>query len=67
LHQSDALARRLRLSRAQLIIRALKAFLAAHPPSGVTAALNRIYATESSRADRAFDRSLLDTLPDEAW
>jgi metal-responsive CopG/Arc/MetJ family transcriptional regulator len=65
--ETDALARRLGVSRSELISKAVKRFVAAHRRSKVTEALNRVYATESSGADRAFERSLSDLLPDEGW
>ena len=66
-HETDELARRLGLSRSELIARALKRFVAAHRRSKVTETLNRVYATEPSSADRAFERPLVELLADEGW
>ena len=45
---ADELAQRLQLSRSQLYSRAVESFVQAHRQESVTAALDRVYATEPS-------------------
>ena len=45
---SERLSQRLGLSRSELYIAAITAYLKAHRKSKVTAALNRVYKTEAS-------------------
>jgi antitoxin MazE6 len=48
---AEELAAQLAISRSQLYVRALEAFVLAHRDEAVTAALNRIYEAESSELD----------------
>jgi len=50
---SDALAKRLGLSRSALIAAALTEFLAKHRTSKISERLNAVYSAEESRVDAA--------------
>ena len=51
--EADELAQKLGISRSELYARVLKAFLVSHDRSGVTQALDRVYAEEDSSIDPA--------------
>ena len=63
----DALARRLGMSRSELVAKAVKRYVATHRSSKVTEALNRVHGAQKSRADPAFDAAVTGLLPDEGW
>ncbi len=63
----EHLAQQLGLSRSQLYADALSAYLGERGAAAVTAKLNAIYATESSKADSAFARLQLTRLANETW
>ncbi len=63
----EHLAQQLGLSRSQLYSDALSAYLSKRGAAAVTAKLDTIYATESSKPDAAFARLQLKRLADEAW
>ena len=63
----EHLAQQLGLSRSQLYADALSAYLSARGAAAVTAKLNDIYSTESSKVDPAFASSQLKRLANKAW
>ena len=64
---SDALARRLGLSRSQLVATALAEFLAKHRGRDVTRRLDAVYADESSALDPGTARLQARSLRRDAW
>lgn len=63
----EHLAQQLGLSRSQLYSDALSAYLSERGAAAVTAKLNAVYATESSRPDPAFAQLQLTRLANETW
>jgi metal-responsive CopG/Arc/MetJ family transcriptional regulator len=63
----EHLAKQLGLSRSQLYADALSAYLSERGAAAVTAKLNAVYAEESSKLERAFTKTQLSHLADEAW
>jgi metal-responsive CopG/Arc/MetJ family transcriptional regulator len=63
----EHLAQQLGLSRSQLYADALTAYLSARGAAAVTAKLNGIYSTVSSKVDSAFASSQLKRLANETW
>jgi metal-responsive CopG/Arc/MetJ family transcriptional regulator len=63
----EHLAHQLKLSRSQLYADALSAYLSARGATAVTARLNDIYSTESSKVDPAFAASQSKRLANETW
>jgi len=63
----EHLAKQLGLSRSQLYADALSAYLSERGAAAVTAKLNTVYAEESSKLDRAFAKTQLTRIADEAW
>ena len=63
----EHLARQLGLSRSQLYADALSAYLSERGAVAVTAKLNAIHTTESSKPDPAFARMQLTRLANETW
>ena len=63
----EHLAKQLGLSRSQLYVDALSAYLTERGAAAVTAKLNAVYGAESSKLDPAFARAQLSRLADEAW
>lgn len=66
-HDADRLAKRLAVSRSELVARALAQYLAAHRVDDVTARLDRVYAQETSALDPALDELQRRSLPREDW
>jgi len=64
---TDALARRLGLSRSQLVATALAEFLAKHRGRDVTRRLDAVYVRESNRLDPATRRLQARSLGAEPW
>ena len=64
---SDALARRLGLSRSQLVATALAEFLAKHRGRDVTRRLDAVYADEASALDPGTVRLQARSLRGDAW
>jgi antitoxin MazE6 len=64
---SDALARRLGLSRSQLVATALAEFLAKHRGRDVTRRLDAVYADESSTLDPGTARLQARSLRRDGW
>ena len=64
---SEALARRLGLSRSQLVATALAEFVAKHRGRDVTRRLDAVYAEESSTLDRGTARLQARSLPRDSW
>lgn len=65
--EADALAQRLGVSRSELYSRAVESFLGEHRREGVTEALNRVYAEESSELDPVLAALQWASLPREEW
>jgi metal-responsive CopG/Arc/MetJ family transcriptional regulator len=63
----EHLAQQLGLSRSQLYADALSAYLSERGATAVTAKLNALYSTESSKLDSAFARTQLTRLANETW
>lgn len=63
----EHLAHQLGLSRSQLYSDALAAYLSTRGAQAVTARLNAVYETASSRLDPAVESYQLKRLADEAW
>jgi metal-responsive CopG/Arc/MetJ family transcriptional regulator len=64
---TDALARRLGLSRSQLVATALAEFVAKHRGRDVTRRLDAVYAQEPSGLDPATARLQARSLRSEPW
>lgn len=64
---AEALAEQLAMSRSQLYVKALEAFVLAHRDQAVTAALNRVYETESSQLDPVLESIQSASLPPDEW
>jgi metal-responsive CopG/Arc/MetJ family transcriptional regulator len=64
---SDALAKRLGMSRSALIAVALTEFLAKHRTSKISERLDAVYAAEESRVDAATARAQRKTLRRSEW
>jgi metal-responsive CopG/Arc/MetJ family transcriptional regulator len=65
---ADRAAKRLGLSRSELVQRALAAFLERHNDALVTDALNEVYKAEvSAKLDPVLDRLQRLSLPREEW
>ena len=60
-------ASRFRLSRSELYASALREYLARHSDDAVTASLDRVYSSESSKLDPALKDLQLRTLGSESW
>jgi hypothetical protein len=65
--EADDLARRLGVPRSRLFADALAAYLAAHRRSGVTAALDELYADQPSTLDPGLAALQARSLPPEDW
>jgi len=64
---ADALAKRLGISRSELFVAALEAYLRSHRPSGVTEKLNEIYRQEDSALDPVMAVIQSASLPNDEW
>ena len=64
---TDALARRLGLSRSQLVATALAEYLAKHRGRDVTRRLDAVYGSASSALDPAIRRLQARSLEPDAW
>jgi len=66
---ADRLARKLGISRSELIQRAVTMFLAEQSDEAITEALNQVYgeAGESSGVDPVLEKLQLGSLPEEDW
>jgi metal-responsive CopG/Arc/MetJ family transcriptional regulator len=64
---TDALARRLGLSRSQLVATALAEFLAKHRGRDLTRRLDAVYAQEASTLDPATRRLQARSLGTDSW
>jgi hypothetical protein len=65
--QAEALATKLRLSRDELFVKALSAFLREHHDAQITAQLNQVYSQRSSAIDPVLARMQALSLPAEEW
>ena len=65
--QADQLALRLGLTRNELYLRAVAAFVAALNEDSVTEQLNQVYATEESAVDPVLSKLQSLSLPQEEW
>ena len=63
----EHLAKQLGISRSQLYANALSAYLSERGAAAVTARLNEVYASESSKLDPALAHAQLSRVADEAW
>lgn len=64
---AEQVAKQLRVSRSELYRRALRAYLGVHRDSGVTDALNAVYATEPSAIDPVLAQLQSACLRSEEW
>jgi hypothetical protein len=64
---SEQLAQRLELSLNDLFAVALSAYVTSHQEDDVTEALNRVYATESSKMDAGLAHLQLVSIGGEEW
>ncbi len=64
---AEEVAERLGVSRSQLYATALAEYVAQHRDDEVTAALNRVYAEESSEVDPVLSAMQFVSLPKEDW
>jgi predicted transcriptional regulator len=64
---AERLAEEMRVSRSQLYARALASYLDLHGAAGVTARLNKVYASDSSEVDPALAAAQIASVADEAW
>lgn len=64
---AEQLAKRLGMSRSKLYTTAIAKYLEAHKREGVTEALNRLYAKESSSLDKLLAQMQAASLPREKW
>jgi len=64
---AEHFARDRKLSRSALFTRAVEEFLAHHRREGVTACLNRVYASEDSALDPVLHKLQCASLPKERW
>lgn len=64
---AEELAARLAMSRSQLYVAALEAYLRSHRDEGITERLNRVYATEPSELDSVIAGIQSASLPREDW
>jgi antitoxin MazE6 len=65
--EAETLTKIMRLRRSELYARALEEFLRAHRDEEVTAALNRVYATESSELDPVVAKLQFETFRRNRW
>lgn len=65
--EADDLAQKLGISRSELYARAIAAFLREHDRSGVTEALDRLYAKEDSALDPVLIRLQNAALSRDDW
>ena len=63
----EHLADQLGLSRSQLYADALSAYLSVRGSEAVTAKLNAVYSSESSKLDPVFSYALVTQLANETW
>jgi antitoxin MazE6 len=66
-HAAEALAKRLGMSRSELVSRALEAYLEAHRHDSVREALDAIYSQESSSLEETLAHLQWTSLPKEDW
>jgi hypothetical protein len=64
---AEKAARKMKLSRSQLYVRALAEFLSKQAPERITQALDEVYGSESSRVDRRLELMQRSSLPKEDW
>ena len=65
--EADLLATRLGISRSQLYASALAEYLAKHRDSGITDALDRVYASEDAARDQAQNTAARAALRRSEW
>ncbi len=65
--EADLVATRLGISRSQLYASALAEYLARHRESGITDALDRVYASENAAGDVAQNRAARAALRRAEW
>jgi metal-responsive CopG/Arc/MetJ family transcriptional regulator len=68
--RAERVAQQLNLNRSQLFARALEDYLDRNDPETMTAAFNRVYATESSELDPQLwqlQLQSIDELADDEW
>jgi metal-responsive CopG/Arc/MetJ family transcriptional regulator len=66
-HAAESLAKRLGISRSELVSRALEAYLEAHQHDRVREALDAIYSQASSSLDETLAHMQWASLPKEDW
>jgi len=66
-HAAERVSRRMRMSRSRLYATAVETFVRQHSDEDVTQQLNKVYATNSSKLDPAFEAASLELLRRERW
>ncbi|HEY0782399.1 MAG TPA: hypothetical protein VGE98_08095 [Thermoanaerobaculia bacterium] len=64
---AEDLAKKMRISRSELYARAVDGFVQTRRGEEITAALNRVYAEESSELDPVMAKLQFDSLKPEDW
>ena len=64
---AERVSRRLRISRSRLYARAVEAFVRQNSDEEITAQLDKVYGTRSSRLDPALEAASLEVLRREKW
>lgn len=64
---AEQLAHQLKVSRSQLYAEALSAYLGSRGAVAVTAKLNAIYGSESSKVESGLAKAQLQSISHEAW
>jgi predicted transcriptional regulator len=64
---AERLAQRLDMSRSQLYAQAVEIFVRTHHRSGITEALDRVYAKEPSGLDPQWSAAQAASLPADEW
>lgn len=64
---ADKVAKQLSISRSELYSKAVRDFLAAHPPDDVTKTLDEVYSENPSRLDPAVEQMQGMSLENDPW
>ncbi|NET80602.1 MAG: ribbon-helix-helix protein, CopG family [Moorea sp. SIO1F2] len=65
--EAEALAQQMGLSRSELYLKALKAYLKRYNRNQILHKLNQVYSKEYSELDSVMAKIQLMSLPDEKW
>lgn len=64
---AEQLAKRLRMSRSELYVKAIREYVRSHSMDRVTAALNEVYGAVDSSMDPGLERAQLEVLRRVEW